>query len=121
VLGIQRTTSVDPGFDTNNLYMMSVDPLRDGYSAEATETWMSRIRDRIKRTPGVIDASISYYAPVGTRSASASVRTKSDINSVQEALRTIQIEKVGLGYFETTGIPILRGRSFVERDGTENH
>ncbi len=121
VLGIQRTTSVDPGFDTNNLYMMSVDPLRDGYTPEATETWMSRIRERIKRIPGVIDASLSYYAPVGTRSASANLRTKSDINSLQEALRTVQFEKIGLGYFETTGIRILRGRSFVERDGAENH
>jgi predicted permease len=121
VLGIQRTTSVDAGFDTNNLYMMSVDPLRDGYSVEATDTWMSRIRERVKRIPGVIDASLSYYAPVGARSAGASARTKSDVDSLQEALRAVQIEKVGLGYFETTGIAILRGRGFIERDGKESH
>jgi len=120
VLGIHRTSSIDPGFDTRNLYMMSVDPLRDGYSPEMTETWMSRIRDRVKRLPGVIDASLSYYAPVGTRSAGANIRTKSDLNAVQESLRTVRIEKIGLGYFETTGIRMLRGRSFVERDGGEN-
>jgi ABC-type antimicrobial peptide transport system permease subunit len=100
--------------------MMSVDPLRDGYSPNTTETWMSRLRDRVKRIPGVADASLSYYAPVGTRSAGANVRTRSDLNDVQQALRTVQTEKVGVGYFETTGIRILRGRSFVERDGGEN-
>jgi predicted permease len=120
VLGIQRTASIDPGFDTNNFFMMSVDPLRDGYSPDATQTWMSRIRDHAKQIPGVVDMCLSYYAPVGTRSAGASVRMRTDMNDVQQAMRTVQFEKVGLGYFETTGIRVLHGRSFVERDGSEN-
>jgi predicted permease len=59
VLGIQRAASIDPGFETNNLFMMSVDPLRDGYSPNMTETWMSRIRERVKRLPGVVYASLT--------------------------------------------------------------
>ncbi len=120
VLGIQRTSSVDPGFDTRNLYMMSIDPLRDGYSGETSEIFLTKVRDRVKRTPGVIDASLSYYAPAGTRASSAVVRTKSDFNSLQQALSTIQVEPVGLGYFETTGIQVLHGRAFIERDAGEN-
>jgi predicted permease len=56
VLGIQRSSSVDPGCDTRNLYMMSVDPLRDGYAVEEAEDFLGKIRDRIKRMPGVADA-----------------------------------------------------------------
>jgi len=119
VLGVQRSSSIDPGFDTRNLYMMSVDPLRDGYSTAETEEWLSRVRDRVKRTPGVVDAALSYYAPVGVRSAGASVRVKSDFDSFQQALKTIQIEQIGLGYFETTGVKILHGRSFIEKDSDE--
>src|SRR5262249_23030545 len=116
----QRTSSVDPGFDTHNLYMMSIDPLRDGYPADAAETFLAKVRERVKRTPGVIDASLSYYAPAGTRASASVVRTKSDFNSLQQALQTIQVEPVGLGYFETTGIQILRGRGFIERDAGEH-
>jgi ABC-type antimicrobial peptide transport system permease subunit len=100
--------------------MMSVDPLRDGYSTEEAESWLSRVRDRVKRIPGVLDASLAYYAPIGMRSASANVRVKTDLNSVQETLQTVQFEQVGMGYFETTAVKILHGRSFTDRDQGEN-
>jgi len=116
VLGIQRTSSVDPGFDSRNLYMMSVDPLRDGYSPDEAETWFARIRERVKRLPGVAEAGLAYYAPVGPRSKSADIRFQSDMNSIQQTLKSISVERVGLGYFETTGLAILHGRSFVESD-----
>ena len=119
VLGIQRSSSIDPGFDTHNLYMMSVDPLRDGYSTAETEEWLSRVRDRVKRTAGVIDAALSYYAPVGVRSAGASVRVKSDFDSYPGGVE-INPGRTGRSrYFETTGVKILHGRSFIDQDASE--
>jgi putative ABC transport system permease protein len=119
VLGVQRTTSIDPGFDPRNLYMMSVDPLRDGYSDATTEEWFKGIRERVRRIPGVIDASLAYNAPVGPRSANSIVRLKTDMDWVSAAVRATQVEQVGVGYFETTGLPILHGRTFKDRDAGE--
>jgi len=34
-LGIQSTVGVQEGFNPNNLYLISLDPVRDGYSCPA--------------------------------------------------------------------------------------
>jgi predicted permease len=120
VLGVGRTSSIDPGFDPRNLYMMSVDPLRDGYSGQAATEWLSQVRDRVKQLPGVMEASLCYAAPIGPRSSRASVRIKSDFDSIQQALRSVQVEQIGLGFFETAGLGILHGRSFVDKDAGQD-
>jgi len=34
VMGFHRTSGIDPGFNPKNLYLISLDPMRDGYSGE---------------------------------------------------------------------------------------
>jgi predicted permease len=121
VLGFRRVTSVDVGIQTPRLFMMSLDPVRDAYSPDRALAFFAGLRDRMRRMPGVADAALSYSVPIGLRSQTASgqMRDQFDaIDSPERLTRTVEIDRVGPGFFETTGLPILRGRALAEHDET---
>src|SRR6185295_4246035 len=43
VLGFHRTSGIDPGFNPTNLYLISLDPMRDGYSGERTAAFFQKL------------------------------------------------------------------------------
>jgi hypothetical protein len=53
VTGYGNVSRIDPGFDTNNLDMFSLDPVRDGYSAREAETLFARLPEQLSRARGV--------------------------------------------------------------------
>ena len=61
-LGIQSTLGVQEGFDPRNLYLVSLDPVRDGYPADRAADFFRRVLDRVKGLPGVVSACRRYGA-----------------------------------------------------------
>jgi predicted permease len=119
VLGFRRVTSVDVGIQTPRLYMMSLDPVRDGYTTERASVFFAGLKDRVRRMPGVADAALSYTVPIGLRSQTASGQMRDQFDAIDSPERlttTVEINRVGPGFFETTGLPILRGRALVDND-----
>jgi predicted permease len=109
-LGIQTTLGVQEGFNPRDLYLVSLDPVRDGYSGQQGAAFFERLLERVKRNPAILSAALTDTTPVAMNGA-ASVHLSSG-NTIQWALRYV----VGRDYFDTTGIPILRGRSFRRED-----
>jgi predicted permease len=119
VLGLQKATSVDVGIQTANLYMMSLDPIRDGYSSERAQSFFTSLQERTRRINGVVDAALSYSVPIGMRSQTANVQMRGQFEALNEPQRlsaTVEINRVGPGFFEAAGLPILSGRSLTEHD-----
>jgi predicted permease len=124
VLGLQKATSVDVGIQTSNLYMMSLDPIRDGYSSERTQSFFNSLQERTRRIKGVADAALSYSVPIGMRSQTANVQMRGQFEALNEPQRltaTVEINRVGAGFFETAQLPILSGRSLTEHDAAAHH
>jgi predicted permease len=109
-LGIQTTIGIQEGFNPRDLYLISLDPVRDGYSGEQAATFFENLLERVKRNSGVVSAALTDTTPVAMNGG-ASVHVVST-STIQSALRYV----VGRDYFETTGIPILRGRAFRRDD-----
>jgi len=109
-LGIQTTLGVQEGFNPRDLYLVSLDPVRDGYSGPQAAAFFERLLERVKHNPAILSAAVTDTTPVAMNGA-ASVHLSSG-NTIQGALRYV----VGRDYFDTTGIPILRGRSFRRED-----
>jgi predicted permease len=109
-LGIQTTIGVQEGFNPRDLYLISLDPVRDGYSGEQAAIFFENLLERVKRNPAIMSAALTDTTPVAMNGG-ASVHVLS-ANTMQSALRYV----VGRDYFETTGIPILRGRAFRRED-----
>jgi predicted permease len=114
-LGIQGTLSVQKGFDPKNLYLVSIDPVRDGYSPARAPAFFNTVLERVKGLPGVVSACLTDTVPVAL-DMSPGLRFSTPGQSGEAAAFSARRHLVGRGYFETAGIRILAGRGFERRD-----
>ncbi len=119
VLGFGRSSTVELGFDVRNLYMMSLDPVRDGYSGDQARELFSRLPDRIRLIPGVAEASLTHNIPLGMFGDEAALRASTDLDEAARLAKSIRREHVGDGFFEALGVDIEPGRSFRKSDQTD--
>ena len=118
-LGIQSTLGVQGGFNPRNLYLISLDPVRDGYSAEHAVAFLQKLLDRVTRLPAVTAACLTDTVPVAMDgNAGATFSTPGREGANRRELYWARKHIVGRNYFETAGIPILAGRGFREVDET---
>ncbi len=115
-MGIQTTMGVQADFNARNLYLISLDPVRDGYSGDQAADFFGKLLERVKRLPSVTAASLTETVPVsmaGSRvTFSAPAAGASNSRAIESAIKHV----VGKDYFDTTGIPILLGRGFRKED-----
>ena len=114
-LGIQSTIGVQEGFNPRNLYLIALDPVRDGYSAEHAAHFFRKVLDRVEGLPGVVSACLTDTVPVSIDGNSGVQFWTAGSRSAQE-VQSARRHMVGRGYFETAGIRILAGRGFREPD-----
>src|SRR5439155_5640115 len=113
---LQKLNHFYPGFNSNNVLLLSVDPTLIGYKDTQTADLYKQLLERVNALPGVGSASLAWSSPVGGggRMRLVSVQgytPRPDLGDY--GVRTIQ---VGPKYFETLGIPLLLGRDFGPQD-----
>ena len=113
VLGFYRSSSVELGFDARHVHLVTLDPVRDGYSPARAAEFFAKLPERVRRIPGVTAASLSQSAPMIGEQV---VVTKPESDRDSKVVRTVNGERVGARYFETLRIPILTGRDFRDID-----
>ena len=121
--GYQRLSGVDPGFDTAGLTLFAVDPGRDGYTPAQSAALLDELPDLLAGLPELRSAAVAARPPLAAAVAPGAmsgvrVSTSTEEGDVQRMFHSIALERVGGPYFETLGIPLLRGRAFRERDFT---
>jgi predicted permease len=116
-LGIQSTLGIQEGFNARNLFLISVDPVRDGYSAERAAAFLQKLLDRVKSLPSVTAACLTDTVPVALDgSAGVTFSTPGTAASGSQEMHWARKHMVGRDYFETAGIRILAGRGFRKED-----
>jgi putative ABC transport system permease protein len=104
----------DLGYESDLLYAgpMNLDARTDTVSAEDAAFRIQRVRDNLARTSGVASVTVADGLPLDFRYRIARV-------SLPEEGRVIpaHVTRVGDGYLDTMGIPLLRGRGFTTDDG----
>src|SRR5262249_4777738 len=63
VIGWQRSAGLDMGFDPRHLYLVRLDPVRDGYTAARAQDFFERLPDQLRRVPGVTQVSVGQTLP----------------------------------------------------------
>jgi predicted permease len=110
-----NASSIDIGFKPGNLLIMSMDPKIQNYSHDKTVQFLAQLRDRVTALPGV--RSVSFVGIVPLSIGSAEDRFDVDAAKGQPAKNVVAIvDTVGAEYFQTMGIPLLRGRDFASQD-----
>ncbi len=116
-IGMQKRMGFDAGFNSANLYLVSVDPVRDGYSPAYAGDFLSRLLDRIRTLPPVVEASFTDTVPVSMNGDGwAPVADAASSGGRERTWHGARKFVVGRNYFETLDIPILAGRSFRKED-----
>ena len=121
-IGFVQSATIDPGFETSNLSLVSIDPVRDGYSAEAAAAVFGRLPEELSRVQGVRNVALTGGAPFATLLADqANTRVSSPASDGKggEVQHAVFRERVGADYFVTFGVQVVAGREFDRRDQLE--
>jgi macrolide transport system ATP-binding/permease protein len=120
VRGFQHTSQDNTGFAKDHLLMTSFDPRLMQYNAAQTQQFYKLLAERVREAPGVQSEALTQNVPLGADDFDGIAfvpegfqmpRDRENFNSTMDT--------VDQGYFETMGIPILRGRGFLASDSAE--
>jgi predicted permease len=106
-----NASSIDIGFKPNNLLLMSVDPKIHNYSQQKTALFLSQLRERIAALPGVRSMSFVGIVPLSIGSSNNDFDSPATQDHPRQTAHA-DVNTIGAAYFETMGIPLLRGRDF---------
>jgi predicted permease len=120
VVGWRRAAAVELGFNPVQLYFLSVDPIRDGFTPEQTGLLIDRLQQRLRNTLGVVSVSVVQTVPLAMSSADLLVNARTDLAAGTQSLGSTRVDRVGAGFFETAGTALIRGRTFTEADQTDD-
>ncbi len=117
VRGFQHGLLEGTGFAKDHLLMTSFDPRLMQYNAAQTQQFYKLLAERVRVAPGVQSEALTQNIPLGIDDFDGVAfvpdgfqmpRDRENFNSTMDT--------VDEGYFETLGIPILRGRGFLASD-----
>jgi macrolide transport system ATP-binding/permease protein len=120
VRGFQHGLLEGAGFAKDHLLMTSFDPRLMQYNAAQTQQFYKLLAERVRVAPGVASEALTQNIPLGIEDFESVAfvpeglqmpRDRENFNSTMDT--------VDEGYFQTMGIPILRGRGFLASDTAE--
>ncbi len=123
IKSFMRLQQVSPGFEPNNLLTMNISLPRQKYKEpQQANAFFDQVAEHIKTVPGVKSVGGTDPLPFSNSNATTSFFIEG-APAVPLADRPEVGERaVTPAYFETMGIPVLKGRSFTaqDRDNTQH-
>jgi predicted permease len=110
---LENLKSINPGFDTRNVLLFSIDPTLNGYTDAQIYGLYSQLQQRLEGLPGVLVASYSFDPLLSGDVWSSSFKIEGEAQNTQHMTDALQ---VGPKFFETLNIPVLAGRTLSPRD-----
>jgi len=107
---LRNASSIDLGLRPENVLLMGVDPKLNSYSPEKIKQFLAQLRDRLSALPGITSVSFLDIVPLSIGGSGAGVRAEGGKGGPKKTIADVY--NVGSRFFETTGIPLLRGRDF---------
>jgi len=113
-----RASNVRPGFTLENEVLAEVDASFVNYDEAHASPLFRTVKDRLRQVPGVQSVAIAATIPFGLLSMEKNI-TPSDVAvSKEHPAVGARYNIVSEDYFQTLGIPILRGRPFTAAEST---
>jgi len=121
IRGAAKAARIDTGLQTSSDYLLEIDASLATYDQARAQELYRTLEERLAVLPGVEHASIASTVPFGMIDLSKSVQ-RAGVNPAPDA-RPARAEEgraftatwnsVGADYFQTVGLPLLRGRGFT--------
>ena len=120
VRALHRAASIDPGFDSHGVELMSIDLTQGGYTSTTGRPFVRELVDRVRLLPGVQTATIAVPLPGGFEVRREALSVPGGSSATGQGFVSVDWNVVEPGYFATLRTPIVAGRDFTadDRDGT---
>ena len=118
--GFEHDLLVGTGFTKDHLLMTSFDPRLIQYNATQTQQFYKLLAERMRETPGVQSEALTQNIPMGTDDFDGVTFVPDGFTMPPDRENfTATMDTIDEGYFETMGVPILRGRAFLASDSVD--
>src|SRR2546423_4906547 len=112
----ETARAMNPGFDPEGVALARFDFSSAGYTAQQTDDFCHRLRERLERQPGVTSVSYADSVPLGFSGGDwEDLQIEGFVPNANENMK-IYRDLVSPGYFDSMKIPLLEGRDFDLRD-----
>jgi len=115
VRNLRLAQQVELGFRTDRIMSARLDTMNLGFTEAHSIAFYDELHRRIRNIPGVESASQSFSLPLGWIFGGY-LAAPEGAPATEGPLPAIGCNSVSLDYFETLGIPVVRGRGFNDRD-----
>ena len=118
---LQNLRDGDMGFDRDHVLLASIDPAKSGYTRPRTTVFFAellqrlRFQEAIKAVGLASHGTLSGVLPAGTRFMSTQMHADRATEPAPRDL-TVYQNVVSPGFFEASGISLVRGRDFADVD-----
>lgn len=113
VEGISRSSGIQTKFEPHTMGLLSIDPVRQGYSAEKSRDLFEKLPRRLAAVPGVHSVAMSAQSPFPLQDEDEMLQLTAEESRVQISAFELT---VGAGYFAALNEPVLAGREFSDVD-----
>jgi predicted permease len=104
------------GLQTANRYVLHLDPRNAGYTPEKLQALNRALEQRFAALPGMQSVGLALYSPLEGNNWSLGVFVDGRTPRGPKANIGASFDRVSPQFFQTVGEPIIRGRSFTDRD-----
>lgn len=116
VRGLNAAQTIDPGFDYDNVTVLSYDYLEETGHEDDPAFWV-RLRAEIAAAPGIDAAAYAGRDPLGDDSGFSPVRLPA---AGDDAFRLATFNSINPEYFSVLGLGITTGRNFTEGEAADS-
>jgi predicted permease len=114
-----KAQAIDPGFRTENLDIVTINPVLAGYDSDRALQVTRSIVDQIRNDPRIAGADLNNWIPLLGGEGRTILIDGRDAND-EHNRRFANYCPITPGYFKTMGIQLLRGRNLDEHDAEKN-
>jgi len=110
-----KLSTLNAGFRTDGVLVVSLDGLRAGYAPERWNAVVREVFERVRSTPGVDRAARAENFPMGGGWFNDNV-SPADSDAAKSEGKLSFFTMASPGFFDVMGIPLRAGRDFTEAD-----
>jgi predicted permease len=120
IRSLVRIHEIDPGLKADGVLTLGMSLSKAEYPEPyQVEAFYRDLLSSAERVPGVRTAALVYPLPLNYDTLSRDFAIEGRASAPDERLYANEIT-VSSGYFETLGVPLIRGRTFTQEDDAES-
>jgi len=121
VKSFQKLRAIDPGFEAESALTFRIGlPVRDYPTKDAALSAHNKILEGLSRLPGATSVSAANCLPLDGMCSGNGVVVEARDGAEESNQGSATFRAIAAGYFETMGIPLIRGR-LIGRDDVERN